>query len=412
MSSSEEGGDGRNRRATAAAAAAVLVDAVGAAAQFRAENYYRGGSRDAVQSEQQLFSGKVLPLVLRQKLEKLLPAKEDDEGEGDGEKDEDDAKNVVVSGEDEGDDEEKSATEQQQLRSILDSDSNEKQAGDIGDGEHSASFQGSEHCYTADELEECLLRTSNAIVSVQEQIQKGEDAYYDGTCSHGNLMQGWDGFIDARAEIQQNGDDSNGNNNSNNNNNNGGSNFDDEDAALLANVSFVSAAASANPPRRIPADYRWFSTGSTTISLVESAAGAAAASSTTMNAKANSVANTTHLRPAKIMPPRLCTDDTPIVVEGGDGDRETQGTARAVSRKRKLAARTDEDGGEYDDEYDDEDNDNDDGTDDDEDESVVEPPTKKKKKGGGGASGTKASTTDTKAAAVGRRPKRKRSARG
>jgi len=87
---------------------------------------------------------------------------------------------------------------------------------------------------TARQIEEELWNTSGAIVEVQKQIQRGEESYYEETqVAHGsNLFRGWEGFIDARDV---------GN----------------------ANASHLPVGGNS---RRMPGDFRWFSSTCNNIS--------------------------------------------------------------------------------------------------------------------------------------------------
>lgn len=88
--------------------------------------------------------------------------------------------------------------------------------------------------FTAEELEEHILKTSQAIASVQTQILRGEEAYYEETHNHGNVFQGWDGFIDSRDILN-----------------------------TILSGQAATAASSMMSGRRMPPDHRWFSNCST-----------------------------------------------------------------------------------------------------------------------------------------------------
>jgi len=95
----------------------------------------------------------------------------------------------------------------------------------------------SSRIFTADELEEELKLTSQAIVSLEKQIQCGEETYFDETYNHGNIFQQWDGFIDAR-EV-------------------GGSSSAADNSSNTATASAGSIGSGAQ--KRMPADHRWMS---------------------------------------------------------------------------------------------------------------------------------------------------------
>ena len=53
--------------------------------------------------------------------------------------------------------------------------------------------------FTAPQLEDLIWKTSQTIVELQKQIQRGEETYYEETQSHGSsLFRGFETFIDAR----------------------------------------------------------------------------------------------------------------------------------------------------------------------------------------------------------------------
>jgi hypothetical protein len=53
--------------------------------------------------------------------------------------------------------------------------------------------------FTADELEDQLWKVSQALVETQKQIVRGEEVYYEETQAYGsNLFRGWETFIDSR----------------------------------------------------------------------------------------------------------------------------------------------------------------------------------------------------------------------
>jgi Histone acetyltransferase subunit NuA4 len=82
--------------------------------------------------------------------------------------------------------------------------------------------------FKAQELEDCIWKTTVAMVDIQRQIHRGEETYYEETYAHGNLFRGWDAFVDAK------------------------------DVGLGGNgSSSVPPGGGAN--RRVPADARWFS---------------------------------------------------------------------------------------------------------------------------------------------------------
>ena len=52
--------------------------------------------------------------------------------------------------------------------------------------------------FTSHLLETLLMKSEVALVEVQKQIYRGEEAYYEETFSHGNVFKGWEGYLDAK----------------------------------------------------------------------------------------------------------------------------------------------------------------------------------------------------------------------
>eukprot|EP00977_Amphora_coffeiformis_P009961 scaffold2327_cov149-Amphora_coffeaeformis.AAC.5 len=83
--------------------------------------------------------------------------------------------------------------------------------------------------FTAPQLEDLIWKTSQTIVELQKQIQRGEETYYEETQTHGSsLYRGFETFIDAR------------------------------------DVGTSSAPQASS--RRMPGDFRWFSSSCSNIS--------------------------------------------------------------------------------------------------------------------------------------------------
>lgn len=83
--------------------------------------------------------------------------------------------------------------------------------------------------FTSPQLEDLIWKTSQTIVDLQKQIQRGEETYYEETQTHGSsLFRGFETYIDAR------------------------------------DVGTSSAPSSTS--RRMPGDYRWFSSSCSNIS--------------------------------------------------------------------------------------------------------------------------------------------------
>ena len=137
------------------------------------------------------FSGEVLPLILRAKLQQKSGASED------------------------------SSKANTDIASIKP---------EIGRG---LSVEDRDRKFTADELEDQLWKVSQALVETQTQIVRGEEVYYEETQAYGsNLFRGWETFIDSRDV---------GNSNSN------------------------STTVQGGGPRRVPNDFRWFSSSATSL---------------------------------------------------------------------------------------------------------------------------------------------------
>ena len=81
--------------------------------------------------------------------------------------------------------------------------------------------------FTATQLEDFIWKTSQTMVELQKQIQRGEETYYEETSHGSSLYRGFETFIDAR------------------------------------DVGTVSGPSSS---RRMPGDYRWFSSSCFNIS--------------------------------------------------------------------------------------------------------------------------------------------------
>ena len=89
--------------------------------------------------------------------------------------------------------------------------------------------------FTAPQLEDLIWKTSQTIVDLQKQIQRGEETYYEETQTHGSsLYRGFETFIDARDV-----------------------------------GSGPSSSSSSSSGRRMPGDYRWFSSSCANISRHE-----------------------------------------------------------------------------------------------------------------------------------------------
>lgn len=132
--------------------------------------------------------------------------------------------------------------------------------------------------FTTSEIEQKLAKANAALIEIHKQLHKGEELYFQDTDHHGNLYKGWDAFIDSKADhlgigfANLDGDGSNGS----------GAGVGMMDRIMgdhsrigiggggLGSMSGTGNKASGGfmnqghsgpspPTRRMPADYRWFS---------------------------------------------------------------------------------------------------------------------------------------------------------
>jgi len=57
--------------------------------------------------------------------------------------------------------------------------------------------------FTAQELGTYITKSNVSLQEIQKQIQRGEEAYYEETFSHGNVFKGWEGYLDAKEATSQ-----------------------------------------------------------------------------------------------------------------------------------------------------------------------------------------------------------------
>jgi hypothetical protein len=147
-------------------------------------------SYDTSKSSSNRYSGEVLPLILREKLQQKSGATDD--------------YSSLAAGID--------SFQPEIARGLTVEDRNRK--------------------FTADELEDELWKMSQALVETQQQIVRGEEVYYEETQAYGsNLFRGWETFIDSRDVGNSNG-----------------------------------TGVQGGGPRRVPNDFRWFSSSATSLS--------------------------------------------------------------------------------------------------------------------------------------------------
>jgi hypothetical protein len=99
--------------------------------------------------------------------------------------------------------------------------------------------------WTADALEEALPHAALQLSYIQNQIQRGEECYTEEASTH-SIYKGWDGFIDARL-------DSTFHNSASGN------------GVLGSGGGGGAMNTSLPPPRRMPAEQRWFSNSFTDL---------------------------------------------------------------------------------------------------------------------------------------------------
>lgn len=171
-------------------------------------------------------SGMAIPLFLKRKWEKQqleqededsAEAPEDGEDESQQTNEESTSNNLTSVGENDGG---KPSTTVwvPQLRVSLDQELTRDQKHEL-----------SNRVFTASELEERILKTTDAMFDIQRQLHRGEEIYFEDTYGHGSIYKGWDGFIDSTSIPGTGG-----------------------------------AQMSSN--RRVPADSRWFSTSCESVS--------------------------------------------------------------------------------------------------------------------------------------------------
>ena len=56
------------------------------------------------------------------------------------------------------------------------------------------------HVFTTSDLEKKLAQANAALLTIQKQLVRGEELYYQETDAHGNMYKGWDNFIDTKSE--------------------------------------------------------------------------------------------------------------------------------------------------------------------------------------------------------------------
>ena len=105
------------------------------------------------------------------------------------------------------------------------------------------------------ELRRYIHKTYSTLTSIQRQIHRGEESYYEQSYSHGNLLQGWDNIW-----IEQH-----HNSNSYANNSSGGGMYSSmgEDGSSNNNsvnnhAHHMNSNNKSIPIRKMPAEYRWF----------------------------------------------------------------------------------------------------------------------------------------------------------
>jgi len=112
---------------------------------------------------------------------------------------------------------------------------------------------------TSHELRQYIHKTYSTLTSIQRQLHRGEESYFEQSYSHGNLLQGWDNiWIEQHHH--------NHNSNSYTNNSGGGGMYlsmgEDSSSNNVSNNNHAHHMNHNNnksiPIRKMPAEYRWF----------------------------------------------------------------------------------------------------------------------------------------------------------
>ena len=108
------------------------------------------------------------------------------------------------------------------------------------------------------ELRQYIHKTYSTLTSIQRQIHRGEESYFEQSYSHGNLLQGWDNIW-----IEQHHNNHNLNSYANNSGGMYSSSSGTGEDGSSSNLSNNNHAHHMNnnksiPIRKMPAEYRWF----------------------------------------------------------------------------------------------------------------------------------------------------------
>jgi hypothetical protein len=132
-------------------------------------------------------------------------------------------------------------------------------------GSSSSASGDDDRTFTSLELTRLIHDSYAALTSIQRQLYRGEGQYFEETCTHrGNVLQGWDNIW------IENPNDGGGGGGGGGSNVGGASSMGPSilgggpgggigESATMDGSSNVNSNASSTPVRKMPADYRWFS---------------------------------------------------------------------------------------------------------------------------------------------------------
>ncbi|KAL3781710.1 hypothetical protein HJC23_009928 [Cyclotella cryptica] len=103
-------------------------------------------------------------------------------------------------------------------------------------------MSNADKCFTTCQLRQYIHRGYAALSSLQRQLHRGEESYFEESYAHGNLFSGWDNiWIEAGTPAATSGE------------NNSGS------SAAADGLTVSTGAQKSAPSRKMPNDHRWFS---------------------------------------------------------------------------------------------------------------------------------------------------------
>ena len=192
-------------------------------------------------------SGRVLPLILRNKRRRLLEGQEAAGAEGGA------AETAGEGAEAQGGPEEQASAAA--IPTVSDDDSTTAAAASNGaadllssiiDAQSFATTTSTTTSFTTPQWTTLLHRTHATLTDLQRQLHRGEELYHADTDARGNLYKGWDAILDARGEDV--GADDFGDREDHNFGGGGGGGY-----------GGIGGGSGTGPARRMPVDNRWFS---------------------------------------------------------------------------------------------------------------------------------------------------------